>query len=293
MEKGYLEEKELVNGIEPKIICHTQVTRGAEFACDKHYHGYIEIIYCTVGKFEAFLGDSKYIMKKGDMLVIPSGEAHTIFHNEKTDGVYDVIRFEPEILYNSIQNISELQPLIYFMLPDNSFDRLYSMSDLQETVVPALIAEIVEEYSEKQYGYELLIYADICRLLLWILRSVRSKTDGFTIESAKTAVRIYPAIEYTREHFAEDINAEDAAGYCKMSYSYFSRIFKKIFGRNYSEYVNMYRVREAEKLLLTTDMSVSEIGFDVGYTSSSYFIAQFGKYNHMAPKQFRACAEKM
>ena len=58
--------------------------------------------------------------------------------------------------------------------------------------------------------------------------------------------------------------------------------------RNFSEFLNHYRIGETSRLLTETTQPISAVGFDVGYTSLSSFYKAFKARYEMTPKQFRA-----
>ena len=90
-----------------------------------------------------------------------------------------------------------------------------------------------------------------------------------------------------KPHYQEDITAKDMASLCAVSYSYFSRFFKRAMQKTFREYVNVVRISEAEKLLLNTNLNITEIALEVGFSSSSYFIEQFKQIKSISPKRFR------
>ncbi|MFR2464209.1 MAG: helix-turn-helix transcriptional regulator [Clostridia bacterium] len=57
--------------------------------------------------------------------------------------------------------------------------------------------------------------------------------------------------------------------------------------KTFREYLNFVRISEAEKLLLNTDLNITEIAMEVGFSSSSYFIEQFKQLKSISPKRFR------
>lgn len=67
----------------------------------------------------------------------------------------------------------------------------------------------------------------------------------------------------------------------------FSRSFNRLLHMNFSDYLNEIRIREAEKLLVSTTQNVTEIASAVGFCTTSYFIKQFTKYLHVSPKQYQ------
>jgi len=74
---------------------------------------------------------------------------------------------------------------------------------------------------------------------------------------------------------------------CNLSYSYFSRLFTKIMKRSFREYLNYIRILNAEKLLTTSELNITEIAMMVGFSTSSYFIQQFKHYKEISPKQYQ------
>jgi len=74
---------------------------------------------------------------------------------------------------------------------------------------------------------------------------------------------------------------------CNLNFSYFSRAFKRIMRKSFKEYMNYFRITKAEKLLISSNLNITEIAQAVGFSTSSYFIEQFKKFNSISPKQFR------
>ena len=79
----------------------------------------------------------------------------------------------------------------------------------------------------------------------------------------------------------------DIAEACTLSQYYFMKFFKKHQGMTCTEYVNLYRLDMATKLLSTTDNSVTEISFETGFNSVSYFNKLFKEKFKVTPKEFR------
>ena len=85
------------------------------------------------------------------------------------------------------------------------------------------------------------------------------------------------------------IGVQDCSRVACMSYSYFSRSFRAITGKNFKEYLNQIRVAHAEKALLTTDRSVTEVANHCGYDNVSYFISV---YKHLKGETPHATAKR-
>lgn len=96
-----------------------------------------------------------------------------------------------------------------------------------------------------------------------------------------------PALEYIENNYSEDISLEKMASVCNVSSSYFSKLFKKEIGVNFSAYINNYRVDKAKDLLKDTDMSVLNIALDLGFEDCGYFIKVFKKIEGVTPNIYR------
>lgn len=83
---------------------------------------------------------------------------------------------------------------------------------------------------KKKYGFELAIRTSLGEMFLWILRFWHNKGLDLNISSGlnkNTLDRLESVFDYVDAHYAEPISVNDMAKLCNMSYSYFSRFFKK------------------------------------------------------------------
>ncbi len=95
------------------------------------------------------------------------------------------------------------------------------------------------------------------------------------------------AIAYMKEHYMEPLNLDFIAEQCGLSTSYFSRKFKEQTGENYIDVLTDIRIREAQRLLGTTDLSIGEIVEQVGYCDDKHFRRVFQKATGLRPAEYR------
>ncbi|QAT40392.1 response regulator [Clostridium sp. JN-9] len=100
---------------------------------------------------------------------------------------------------------------------------------------------------------------------------------------------INAALKYINNNYNQNINLESVASYIHLNPQYFSRYFKNSTGMNFVDYLSLVRVREAKKMLLTTDFSIAEVSLKMGYIDPSYFSKVFMKYEGVTPNKFRCC----
>jgi AraC-like DNA-binding protein len=95
------------------------------------------------------------------------------------------------------------------------------------------------------------------------------------------------AVRYIVENISGDIRMAEAAALAGMSETRFSRVFKRVSGRNFVDFVRKLRVAQACRLLRQTDMTVSTICFDVGFGNLSNFNRQFREEMGASPTEYR------
>src|SRR5256714_15274685 len=79
------------------------------------------------------------------------------------------------------------------------------------------------------------------------------------------------AIQTMHTHLDEELTLEDLASVAYLSPSHFHRVFRRLIGIPPGEFLAALRFQTARRLLLTTALSVTEICFEVGYTSIGSF----------------------
>ncbi len=93
--------------------------------------------------------------------------------------------------------------------------------------------------------------------------------------------------EIIKLHLFSSLNLEELAKLCNMSLSSFKREFKKEFEDTPNRYINTKKLEKAKELLGITDMSVSEIAYEVGFNDPLYFARFFKKKMDTSPSQYR------
>ncbi|NHN33638.1 response regulator transcription factor [Paenibacillus agricola] len=116
-------------------------------------------------------------------------------------------------------------------------------------------------------------------LLLYSQRKLRS--------SATRNNLIQSVLLYVNLHYAHDISITGMANLFDITPNYLSALFHKKTGRKFVEYVTELRMREAQRLLIETDLSVQDITMKVGFYSMSHFGKVFAKYHQLSPMDYR------
>ena len=96
--------------------------------------------------------------------------------------------------------------------------------------------------------------------------------------------------EHLEQNPEEAFSAEQAARELKLGYTWFRRKFKEYTGVSPIQYFIQLKMAKAKELLASSELSVAETGYSLGFDSLSQFSTFFKKYEGFSPSQFRAFA---
>ena len=95
------------------------------------------------------------------------------------------------------------------------------------------------------------------------------------------------AKKYINDHFRENLRLETVSREIGLNPAYFSSVFKKDTGQNFTEYVVSVRMENAKRLLTQTNQDVIDVAYGVGYTDVKYFSKLFKKSTSLTPTEYR------
>jgi AraC-like DNA-binding protein len=96
-----------------------------------------------------------------------------------------------------------------------------------------------------------------------------------------------------RERLCEPISLHDMSRVAYLSAFHFNRVFHQITGLPPAKFISAMRLDEAKRLLLNTNLSITDISFEVGYNSLSTFTRRFTQRVGLGPREFRYLAERI
>ena len=95
---------------------------------------------------------------------------------------------------------------------------------------------------------------------------------------------------YIEAHYSDDITLESLSENFYLHPVYLQRRFKREYGCSPTEYMMRLRMNYAKSYLISTDWTIEEISYKVGFAYPSYFIRVFKKFEHCTPLQYRRAA---
>lgn len=159
----------------------------------------------------------------------------------------------------------------------------------EQLIYPCLqkiVNEILSETIDKTFElFFLRIKAEelICRLLIELKK--REEKQLYALNSHDIQV-IYKVKEQMLQHLETPPIINELALLANMSPSKLKRLFKQIFGNSMFNYYQEFRMKEASRLLKEEKLSVSDVGYRLGFTNLSHFSRVFKDHIGMKPKQY-------
>lgn len=249
-----------------------------------HWHEEMELLYFTKGSSSIKCNNKSFTVHKGDLIIANCNDLHSGI-NLTEDVHYYCIILDPHILNSRLIDLCDskyITPII-----DNTL--LFENHIVDNVAIQRCIELIIDEYTHRECGFELAIKAGLYNLLVLLLRKHVQVilTDSQVKSRMKNINRFNPIIQYIDTHYAEELSLEKISELAHMSKFHFCRLFKQMTGHTVTHYINSIRIQNAERLLASSDLSVSEIAYTVGFQDTSYFSRIFKSIKGISPSKKR------
>ena len=259
-------------------------------ACRAHIHKAVELLYIKEGSYTVTLDDTCYEIGEGDLILFCSGAIHHVVTGESEQNSYYVMKIPPSFFLSFAKRDAGAEYAMRFALNRRENKCFWNKEELKGSEIKHVLDTLVSEFTQEKYASDVAIKLKVMELLLTILRY---DAPSEQLVNDQTSHVICSVMNYVQERFAEDIDEKELAKSYGMSYSHFSRSFKKVTGMTFKNYLNRTRISKAEQLLFLKGCSVSEAAIACGYNRISYFIKVYRLFTGTTPyKALRSEAAK-
>lgn len=259
----------------------------SSYPITSHWHYFCEILYFIEGSANVRCDEKLYKASKGDFVFFHPQSVHSISGNEHVK-IY-VMKFDLSLLKSRGSHMCGFQQIFLSALNDAKAPIVISGTSFGDFPLENIFENCINEITNKNYGYDVFIQAELTKLLTKLLRIWRElgfQTDK-RVEHFKNPNTLYSVVEYIDSNLNQPIKVEELAEKCNMSYSYFAKQFHFIYGRSCKEYIALMRINRAKDLLLFTNHDLNYICQETGFADCSHLIRTFKKLEGITPKQFR------
>lgn len=232
-----------------------------------------QLNYITEGSGILETKNDKFQIHPGTVLFLYPGVWHRYRPFKKTGWKEHYVGFNGEHTKQLFQEpfITPDKPILYI--------------GFQEHIMK-LFFEIIENIKSEKPGYQ-QVCAGITHYLISSILSVNRNKEFSGRELEK---KIRQACVFIRENVNQNISVEQLAKDAHIGYSHFRRMFKKYTGLSPAQYHLNLRLQKARELLVSTNKSIKEIAFDLGFQSNYYFTRIFTRKMGDTPTNIRKIA---
>ena len=245
-----------------------------------HWHNSIEIIYVLKGSLQIKIDTDSFTLNEREVEIINSDESHEIQSLEDNKVlIFNIDPFFFEKYYKDINNI--------FFYTNSNDDEDQNGSEYEE--LKTLLSQMLCEYVQKLEDYD----EEIEELLITLLYHLVNNFHYLTYEKEELKektdqlARYHRISKYIYNNYNNNITLQEIAKKEFLSTHYLSHEIKYATGYSFTDLINLTRIEESIKLLLDSDMSISEISDEIGFSHVRYFNKNFKYYFGCTPLQYR------
>lgn len=193
---------------------------------------------------------------------------------------------------------------LYEQIPTMSLDRLLDSVEMLSNLINYIVEEAInknlvldmyerilanDKVEEIQGSRKMKVVENIRKDLGEAVTSTYIKS-GVSEKVVCTNKILQPAFAYFNQHKGEMLSQKKAAELCHISAGHFSRLFVKETGEHFSNFYARQKVIWSMQLLEKTELSVTQISDELGFSDPGYFIKIFRKYEGITPAAYRRFA---
>ncbi len=246
-----------------------------------HYHPEYELVYVEAIAGIRHVGQHISSFIESDLVLIGPNVPHLNFdYGIETEYRQIVVQLKENFLGDAFQQTPEFSK-ISSLFQKSQFGLSFS-------------GKTKEVVAQRLRHMQTLLHFEQLISLLEVFQLLATSTEGTALNDQDTSVKLFmddkirmgAVYKYIHANYDKTPDVNEVAASVHLSTPAFCRYFKKETKMTFTDFVNQYRITQAKTLLLK-DMSVSEVCYEVGFDSLSYFTKLFKKLTGENPSAFK------
>jgi len=253
-----------------------------------HRHDFFEVLYLLKGSGYHVIDANKYEIKPPCIFFMSPGQAHKLELSNDIEGYIFIFTADFYLLNRSNQNSLIEFPFFYTIHQDNPPLLLENESDIRflETLFRQGIAEISE--STESIPEMLRSILD----LILTTCSARYPMSENLLNKGKGQMLVKRFFHLVEENNQKNLSLSDYAKMIGITPNHLTQTVKLLTGKTSSQIVKAKQLLEIKRLLVHTNLNVSEIANQLNFEDQSYFTKSFKRETGITPLQYRMDALK-
>lgn len=250
----------------------------------RHLHTYVELCYIIEGEGYEYLNGQKHSLRPGKLTLVLPYQVHEYYNTGNDEiRIYNLCvglelffdNDEPGNLFNSIlfNSSNSIPSYTFFENEDNILETFKTLD---------------EEFSGDNLWRSIRFKVLLTDLLIKFDRKRKAGMNQMSYSSKLTnKSRVWDVIHYTYSNYQKELTLDILSRKFNLSTQHLSMSFKKLIGNSFHDFIIHLRISHATSLLSASDLSITEISYEVGFQSYVTFARVFKSITQLSPRDFR------
>lgn len=266
----------------PVYVQRGQLSSYPNFSAISHWHDDLEFILVLEGHMTYNVNGTTVKLQKGEGIFVNTRQLHYGFSKDLEECIFLCLLFHPMLLCSS--------PYI---------EKKYVLPVIEQIAMPYLllhpdrkeekeILQLLDKINHcQQKPFEALKLQSLFFEIWEHLYLLSDHVEQPSLPKSQHLTILKDMIRFIYEHYTEKLSLSQISLAGNVGKTTCCTIFQKYTNCTPITYLNHYRLKKSIELLKTTDKTISEICFEVGFSSASYFTETFQNVYRCTPKAFR------
>lgn len=271
----YNSSRERLEALNKKYMIQHDISTSNVGNGSMHMHDIMALEFVVNKSARHVINGRMFECHKGCLYLFTPIDMHQFTNIERGFEVYS-LSFLQELIQNRFDDKITYEKSPYFaILNDESFSKVLFM-----------FKNILNEYKKNGAFENIIVESSISIIIAELFQNLTRESRAISMRG-RSDIMLRKAFKYVRENFTQKIFISDIASELGISESHFSRYFKDKVGVTFSKYVLNMRLDYAKNLILTSNLNMTEVCYECGIESTSYFTKKFKEKFGYSPLQLR------
>jgi AraC-like DNA-binding protein len=251
-----------------------------------HGHDFIEFTYAIEGFGIESVNGIEHELIPGTFTLLFPHQIHEIKVNPEKAPVLYVCEIGLNALWDTSDSMLLLNDLLFNV--EKTAATYYRLNSETASQILSLLQQMYEEFKSDMPWSRTMFKADLVKLLILFDRHrISLQNESYPKNITKSNSKMRDIIRYVYCNFREDITLESLSKQFYLSAPYISYAFKQLIGEKFHSLLENMRLAQACSLLMSSDMPVTDIAYEVGFKSYKTFSRVFSTQIKMTPREYR------
>lgn len=246
---------------------------------------YAELFLPREGRLTVRIEGRDWVAGPGDAVFCCPGVSRRVIAPAEEPVRFEHLRMDPDRL----PGLPDYAPRLRMILAEASqagMPMLIPAERVKDLALQKLADRCLREERERSFGYDLCILSRLSLICIAVIRFWIG--NGLKLSNlTEQEDPIYTLSGYIQTHLRDGLRVEDLAACCGLSYPWFAKKFREIYGVSCKDFIEQIRVAQVEQYLMYTSLSLTEISEMTGYADCSHMIKNFKRIRGITPGQYR------